>query len=70
MAMGRGARTGSLRVEQGRAALRGGRRLHRGLWVGLRGGHGGLVEVRKVGGAAGGLGVCCGGLKAAQLICR
>lgn len=61
MAMGRGARTGSLRVEQGR---------HRGLWVGLRGGHGGLVEVRKVGGAAGGLGVCCGGLKAAQLICR
>lgn len=61
--VGLGARTGALRlVKEGADALRGG-------W-GLRGGHGGFVEIGRVGGAGGGLGVCCGALWSAELICR
>lgn len=58
--------TGPLRrVKEGAGALRGGRGLHGKLLVGLCWGHGGFVEIRRVG-----VGVCHGVLQSAELICR
>lgn len=68
--VGRGLGTRTLRlyrVKEGAGALRGGRRLHGGLWVGVSRGHGGFVEIGGVGAAGGRLGV--GALWSAELIC-
>lgn len=67
VAVGRGVRAGALRlVQQGAPALGGGRRVRGGVWVGLRGGHGGLVEA----GGVGGMGVTRGDLWSAEVICQ
>lgn len=65
--MGVGAWAGALRlVQQGAPALGGGRRVRGRVWVGLRGGHGGLVEAGRVGG----MGVARGNLWSAEVICQ
>lgn len=69
--VGLGVWTGALRrVKEGADALGGGRGLHGELWVGRRGGHRGFVEIGRVGGAGGRLGVCGGALWSAEVICR